>query len=255
MRSPRPITSRHNENYKRWMRLLESRGIRQEGQFLVFGEKVIRETLINHTKSCLELINNAQRSIRLESPPKVTQYVLDRDLFNALDLFGTRFPLLVCCAPEFPSLDLAQASEGLELLCPLSEPSNVGALIRSAQAFGADKVLMLKEAAYPLHPKAVRAASGAIFEQAMYQGPSLEALGSHNIASSISALDSEGKTDLSHVHWPLNVRLLIGEEGLGQPPYAFHNRISIPMAKQVDSLNATIAASIALFSYRRQHPL
>ena len=50
--------------------------------------------------------------------------------------------------------------------------------------------------------------------------------------------------------WPNNARLLLGEEGLGVPDNIKHSQfIKIPMASGVESLNATIAASIALHSH------
>jgi len=176
-----------------------------------------------------------------------------KPLFSQLDLFDTNFPLLVVQAPDWPALDLLQPPQGIELLCPLGDPTNVGALIRTCLGFGVDKLVLLQEAAHPFHPKSTRAASGAIFDQPLYRGPSLEALTNGKIARSIMALDVEGK-DLSQFSWPLNVRLLVGEEGPGQPHYPFGKRLSIPMAQKANSLNATVAASIALYAYRLQHP-
>ena len=55
--------------------------------------------------------------------------------------------------------------------------------------------------------------------------------------------------------WPKDVRLLVGEEGPGLPPFSFGKRIAIPMTESVESLNAVAAASMALYAYRVQHPL
>ena len=54
--------------------------------------------------------------------------------------------------------------------------------------------------------------------------------------------------------WPKDVRLLVGEEGPGLPPFSFGKRLAIPMTESVESLNAVAAASMALYAYRVQHP-
>ncbi len=249
----RSISSPHHPLFKRWGRLLNSRGITQFHQFFLFGEKVIREILSRHSNQCDELITYTGSNFSLQIPPKVSCYRVAKTLFDKLDVFGTRFPLLVCQVREIPVLELHHPPQGFEVLCPLGDPTNVGALIRTCRGFGVDKLVLLQEAAHPFHPKSTRAASGAIFDQPLYRGPSLEALTNGKIARSIMALDVEGK-DLSQFSWPLNVRLLVGEEGPGQPHYPFGKRLSIPMAQKANSLNATVAASIALYAYRLQHP-
>jgi TrmH family RNA methyltransferase len=70
----------------------------------------------------------------------------------------------------------------------------------------------------------------------------------------ITAIDLKGE-NLSSWKWPKNVRLLIGEEGVGLTKQAFPRILGIQQTKKANSLNAAIAAGIALFSYRQQHPL
>jgi len=56
---------------------------------------------------------------------------------------------------------------------------------------------------------------------------------------------------MSTVEWSKNVRLLIGEEGVGVPPFHFAKRLCIPQNNTSIPLNATVAGSIALYAYRR----
>jgi len=189
------------------------------------------------------------------SPPThVKPYVLVKNLFRQLDIFGTHFPLLICRTPELPLIDLRESPQGLEVLCPLSDPSNVGAVIRSCLAFGIHKVIMLQEASLPFHPKAVRASSGAILRQPLFQGPSLDGVIEQSDSKTLVALDMEGEP-LDKFTWPKNLRLLIGQEGPGLPdPFPFRG-LAVPMGSSANSLNAVVAASIALYGYRLQHPL
>ena len=88
--------------------------------------------------------------------------LLKKHLYNELDTFNTNAPLLVIQTPEIPEWDY-RLTEGCNLLIPFQDPVNVGAVIRSAAGFGVKKIIMLKEAAHPFHPRSIRASTGAVF--------------------------------------------------------------------------------------------
>ena len=249
--SPSLITSVHNPRMQRWRRLLESKGIAQFGQFLISGERLVRETLAQQEPRCLELIFPPGSTHGFSGFPRVQGYSINQHLFDLLDIFGTGFPLLVCRAPEFPVVDLNIPPEGLEVLCPLGDPVNVGAVIRTAVAMGANKVILLEEAAHPLHPKSVRSASGTLFAGTLCRGPSIRDL---TTQSQAVGLDLTGESLPTFV-WPSNIRILVGEEGKGVGPLNVGPRVTIGMSSGVESLNATMAAGIAMYAYRVQHPL
>jgi len=253
------ISSRDNEVFGVLAACLEPKGIRKHGYFHVFGRRAVHDTLASHGALARNLIlgaglHTADDALAKIAGEKATGQFslieLSKPLFDELDLFGTKTPILFLQAPEFPAADLTKAPQGLEVLCALSDPSNVGALLRSAAAFGASKIILLQESASPLHPRAVRSASAATLITPLERGPSIRALG--EIRGPIAALDMHGE-DLNRFQWPRDTRLLLGEEGLGVPEDLPDARlIRIPMQKGVESLNATVAASIALYSYRAQ---
>jgi TrmH family RNA methyltransferase len=127
-------------------------------------------------------------------------------------------------------------------------------MIRSSCAFHVTSLILLREAAHPFHLKAIRASSGGVFHQEMSWGPGVADLHKEEVLQWITAIDLKGK-NLSVWKWPRNVRLLIGEEGVGLKKQAFSKILTIPQTKKANSLNAAIAASIAIYSYRLQHPL
>jgi len=139
----------------------------------------------------------------------------------------------------------------LEVLCPLGDPANVGALLRSCAGFGLKRFVLLKECANPLLPKSIRSCAGGIFDIQLFTGPAIDDL--INIED-LMVLDMDG-TSLEAVSWPKNARLLVGEEGPGIASRKFKNKIKIPLSNYTDSLNATVAASIAIYDYRKQHPI
>lgn len=245
------ISSAQNAHVKRWVALREARGIERFRQCLVAGEKVVRETLAQHPALCLELIHLTGTPLPFSIPAHVRAYALTTPLFEKIDLFGTGAPILVCQVPPFPSIDLEAKPSGLEIICPLGDPANVGALIRTAAAMGVKRVILLKESAHPYHPKAIRAASGTTFTVSLAQGPSIKDLPE---SATWVTLDTQGES-LSAFHWPNDVRLLVGEEGPGLPPVTSGTRVAVPMTDSVESLNAVVAAGMALYAYRVQHPL
>lgn len=244
------ISSPQNPRFKRWLGLLDSRGIERAQQYILSGEKVVREVVERHPANCLEWLCPPGTSPSFPKQDHVPIFSLAASLFQQLDIFGTRHPLLVCQAPLLPLTDLTQPPQGIELLCPLGDPANVGALIRTAAAMNVDRVVLLQEAAHPFHPKSVRAASGAIFHQPLLRGPSISAL-TH--VRDMIGLDKNGHS-LPHFDWPRDIRVMVGEEGQGVPILPSQKNVAIPIAEKIDSFNAVVATGIALYAYRVQHP-
>lgn len=154
--------------------------------------------------------------------------------------------LLVGDLPELAVADLGKPPQGLELICALGNPDNLGALLRSAAAFGASRVILLAEAAHPFHPRALRSGANAQFELELVRGPRWQDL---NLAAGpLIALDAGGES-VFDFDWPKDLRLVLGEEGQGLPSGLKLHRLAIPTTGAVESLNASVAASLALFSY------
>lgn len=242
------ITSPSNDLFKKCLELDKRRGQTKHGLYMVSGEPVVLEYALkfpDEVESILYLSEHKEQMPSLFAEKFKKKHVeFSPELFDKLDMFQTKFPLLLVKLPSLPVWNFEW--KGLALLCPLGEASNVGALARSALAFQVDHFVLLKEAASPFLPKAVRAASGALPHLKFYSGPSVLELGA--FAPQIHALDMQGENIYSY-KWPKNLCLLVGEEGRGIPDAAFQ-KVSIPMNKNSESLNAMIAASLALFHFR-----
>ncbi|MGE0529182.1 MAG: TrmH family RNA methyltransferase [Bdellovibrionales bacterium] len=243
------VSSAQNPLYKTWLSLLESRGIKNERRALVSGRRVLAELIEQDPTQILEFLLPPG----INEPPVrgVPTYRLTPPLFQSLDVIGTRSTLAIIRAPELESWE-AREPDGLELIVALSDPSNLGALLRSADAFGARRVILTEECASPYLPRATRAASGSTFRLSLERtGPLAHVSTSHGPICGLDALGDR----ITHYDWPQNVYLVLGEEGRGLPSRLALTRLRIPMQSQVESLNATVAASIALFSYRQIWPL
>jgi len=177
-------------------------------------------------------------------------YVLKKSLYNELDVSGTGGLLLVVRLPELGEWD-GSAAEGCTLLVPFQDPANAGAVIRSAAAFGVERVVMLREAVNPFHPRCVRASGGAVFGVTLLRGPSIGELSRFREEKGFDlvALDRAGEP-IADFRFPGGFALLAGVEGPGLPDALRASAVSIPIEGGVESLNAAVAASIALYAGR-----
>jgi RNA methyltransferase, TrmH family len=248
------MESPNNANFKRWKELLSSRGIKKHGQFLVFGKKLVQEILEQNPSEILEKIDFSGDTDSVRTTNSIRGFELSLSLFKELDLFGTASTILVCRMPEIPVWDSSLPPSELELVSPIGDPSNLGALLRSSLAFDVSQIVLLRESAHPFHPKSIRALSANPYSLNLLKGPDLKSI-LEMPPPGVVALDSQGKS-LSGFKWPKNIRLLVGEEG---PGFSGNLRkvssLKIDVSSTTESLNATVAASIAMFSFRSQHPL
>jgi len=234
------IESAQNETFKRLLSLLSAKGLKEEGLFLLSGEKLIHEFLKNPNLKVTYEIPAPGHSPLLEMAKQVE---LTPALFAQIDILGTHFNILVLEQPPIPALtaeDLKNyAPQGIELVVPIGDPGNLGALIRSCEAFRIPRVFLTREAAHPFLPKTVKASAGSVLRLPLAKGPQLSEFPSHCIA-----LDPSG-TSIDEFIWPKADLLIVGEEGPGFGDNHFATRIRIPTSG-VESLNVVVAASIAL---------
>lgn len=138
----------------------------------------------------------------------------------------------------------------------IKDPGNLGTMIRTAAAAGAGAVLLSPETVDPFGTKVVRASMGAVFSIPLVFASrhelsrELKRFGFLRTAAALSQGKPYYQADLSK-----RVALIIGSESVGPDPAvmaAVDQRLTIPMAAGVESLNAAIAAAILLYECRRQ---
>jgi len=244
---PKLISSDQNATFKNLQKLLSSKGIQDQGLALIAGDKIIPEIVSQHP----ERISSWITAEGGEAPPAgVPWLILAKQLFEELNQFGTRSPLVTVQLPPFANWsDTASWPAGCSLFLALQNPENLGGVIRSAAAFGVSRIVLLKEAAHPFHPKAMRAAGTALLASRFERGPSILELSVKG--APLFALDANGQS-LATTKFPQHFALLPGVEGPGLPEHlTTAQRLSIPMAPGVESLNAATATAIALYEWRR----
>lgn len=141
------------------------------------------------------------------------------------------------------------------MLAGVQDPGNAGAIIRTAEAFGATGALLLHGSVHPENPKFLRASAGSAFRlphlHGLHFGEALECLRRHRARLYAAVPRAPRSIDDVEVDRPL--ALAIGAEGPGvpQPILAAALQVSIPHLRKVESLNAAVAASIFLYHVAR----
>jgi TrmH family RNA methyltransferase len=146
----------------------------------------------------------------------------------------------------YRAADLPRGSREVTLaLWRVSDPGNVGTLIRSADAFGA-AVALSPECADPLGPRALRASAGAIFRVPLVEWP--------EPSERCVALVAHGGVPLSEIDLSPPVTLLLGSEREGLPDRFVTDRYkaTIPLPGDAESLNVAAAGAIALYELSRR---
>jgi len=135
------------------------------------------------------------------------------------------------------------------MLDGIEDPHNFGAILRSADAFGVDGIVIKKRNEVPLNSTVAKVSTGAInwvkvaivsnLSQAIEQ---LKKSGFWIVAS-----DGSGKQDYDKVDYKSPIALVIGSEGSGIAPLVLKNSdfiVKIPMTGHVNSLNASVASAV-----------
>lgn len=241
------LTSKNNPLIKETASLKERKGRKELGLFLVEGVKMAKEC----QNSALEM----ERIFLSESYVKeTTSYGFDENKTVVVSDEVMRFlsdektPQGVLCRVKIPKKELCAPSASALLLDGVSDPGNVGAIIRTANAAGYSEIYLTNGCADPYSPKSVRASMSGVFFTKLYMGERAEILSVLENESIVSA-DMNGKNVFAYKP-PKKFVLAIGNEANGLS-LEVRNRsketVKIPMQSTQESLNAAVSAGILMY--------
>lgn len=183
-------------------------------------------------------------------------HVLPDDVFRGISATEASQGVIALVRPPQWSIDQLFRGHSLTMaLDGLQDPGNAGAILRAAEAFGATGVAFLKGTVSPYNPKCLRASAGSIFRvpivASLDQQLFLAAAEQRKI--SLLALMPKGAVDISEAALGDKCAIIVGSEGrgVGERLRDRATAIRIP-TMSVESLNAALAAGIALFVARQQ---
>lgn len=191
------------------------------------------------------------RLVERSAPARVT--LLGDSLYDALSTVESPTGVIAAVRPPSPRPAPPTASLAL-LLEDIQDPGNVGMLLRSAAAAGAEHVLLSPSCAFAWSPKVLRAAMGAHFALNIVEKADLAAWLPAFRGTSV-ALAGEAGESLYDLDLGGPLALVVGNEGAGlsrELRAAATKCARIPMPGRMESLNAATAVSIALFEALRQ---
>lgn len=248
------ITSRDNERVKFARHLARSAAFRaQQGLFFAEGRRLCADLAQTLKAACV-----FYTEVAAQSWPEVAQLAPEAYCVSApvaQKLAGVQTHQGVFCLFATPAGSLASlaAQKGVLLCENLQDPANVGAVLRSAAAFGFGGAV-LQQCADPYGEKALRASMGAVGRlPVVTSAPLAEAavwLRQQKVPLVAAALQHSQPLQSAGVTGP--VGLLIGNEGNGLSPEALalaNVRVCIPLQSGVESLNAAVAASVLMFAF------
>jgi len=248
------ITSPTNDRIKWLVRLRERRHRDDEGVFVVEGERLYRRALEAGLRPRVSFVAVDSSVDTVGETMTVAPTALDKASYRSrADKVIAVFPQLNTRLErvETPADPLLLVAEDVE------KPGNLGAMLRTAAAAGADALIAVGGKPDPHNPNAVRASTGALFTTALAVSaweeldPWLKERDIEVLCSTPTATEPVWDIDLTGP-----VALVVGAEdaGVSERAAAVCDRaVQIPQVTgTVDSLNVSVAAGVLLFESRRQ---
>jgi TrmH family RNA methyltransferase len=255
------ITSAANPTIKLARSLHRKRVRYRERAILVEGMRTIQSALDLGMRPRTVLIDASRVSdvdgsllSRLRDSSARTLLV-DSTLFEQVTDTEHPQPLVAIC--DMPTLKLPVDSSFVIALDGVRDPGNLGTLVRSAAAAGADGVALLRGSVDPYNPKVVRATVGTVFAIPVQTFTSLDDIVQCCFLKRpiVVISDSAGGLSYDEIDWNRPALVVIGGEagGVSEHPRTYADVVArIPMAPGVESLNAAVAGSIIAFEVARQ---
>lgn len=237
-------------------RLTQRRGRDLAGRFLVEGRQAVREALKAERLVQEVIVQDPSRHADLLAGTAVQVWQADEPVMRQLsDTVTPQGVVAVCRQFSFGWDDLRDAR--LIVICAqVRDPGNAGTVIRCADAFGADGVVLTAGSVDIYNPKTVRSTVGSLFHMPILTGVTLtEAVDrARAMGLQVLAADGEGEPlDLKAAKGELSrpTAWIMGNEAWGLPredAELADTSVAVPMWGQAESLNLSSAAAVCLYA-------
>ncbi len=216
----------------------------EEGKFIVEGNKSVREFLasdysVEEVVGTEEFYNQLENEILPESA-----YLCSVKSLSSLGAFKSNKSALAVVRIKQPGTLLIKSNEFVLALDEINDPGNLGTIIRVADWYGINKLLLGNNSADIYNPKVVSATKGSLTRVTVYYVNLLECLAKYD--GDILAADMKGQP-LSSIKTLNSGILLMGSESHGishaLDPY-ITKRLTIPGRGGAESLNVAVATGI-----------
>lgn len=258
------ITSRQNETVKQYAKLLQSGPRRETGLFLCEGARLCSDAADSGVEILAFYVTDKAFEkyetycARIKEKAQRSYWISDH---VAPLLSDTKNPQGVYCVCRIPALvgDFSgiQCQGSYLALENMQDPTNLGTVLRTAEALGVDGVILGGSCCDPFSPKVLRGSMGAVFRMKMYHCPDIPAalkeMNSLGFSTMASVVDSTAEA-VTAMDFTVPSVMVIGNEGNGLTDAAIEacsHRCTIPMLGRAESFNASAASSILLWEMMR----
>jgi tRNA G18 (ribose-2'-O)-methylase SpoU len=233
---------------------------RDGGRFIAEGENVVRRLLQSQTP--VESVLVAQRKCEAIGPliaQGVAMLAAEDELIENIIGFEFHSGVLACgirpARQDLATVIPPPPRPALVAVCQeITNPANMGSLIRICAALGADAMVLGERCCDPYFRQSVRVSMGTIFAMPLVRSENLlvdlERLGSSEKCETWATVASGPADALSHLRRPTRVAVVFGNESAGldeRTIRACRRRVTIPMRRGTDSLNVAIASALFLY--------
>jgi TrmH family RNA methyltransferase len=260
----REVSSRQNSTIKALRKAFAHGELTDNGCCAIESTKIIEEAIRSGLKFDAVIFSESGASGKAaerllpQIKAQVECLVVPDDIFkSAVDTESPQGVAALVFPREFKLIDILAAPDSMVVAASgIQDPGNLGTILRSAEAFGANGAILGEQTVSRFNPKAIRASAGSIFRLPC-------------VASKLNDAAKELRKNgfrlvgtSSHEGVPLDgakltgaVALVIGSEGSGLSHELISQMdelVNIPHSAKVESLNAGVAASVLLYEASRQ---
>ena len=260
---PEMITSVQNDKIKELYKLLRNRKFREEsGLFVLEGATLAREAVLSentiHSAFCTDLAEkNYPEAVHAVWKKAKNTYIVQEHIPEKLS--DQKVPQGIFVVVEYPKENTkAVLGNRVLILDGIQDPGNLGAIARSALAFGFDTLILSQNTVDAYSPKSQRAAMGALLRCRIIDGnitkDAVQMLRDNGFCI-IAAAVGEDSLLVNNVVLSGKMALLIGSEAHGVSLDILKccdSSVMIPMDCRTESLNAAVAAGIIMWEIRSQ---
>ena len=256
------ITSTSNVQIKQITALLKKSKERKEQKaFVVEGRKMFEEILEHPERIIRAYFSESYVKEKYADKvfPEIPYEIVADSVFDAMaETVTPQGVLAVVRMPEYSLEEMIQNAGTLVLLENLRDPGNLGTIIRTAEAAGVSGVILSKESVDIYNPKVIRSTMGAVYRVPfLYVEDFQKLLGELTVREvRLLAAHLKGTKTFDKADYSGKVGILIGNEANGLSEEASElaqEKVLIPMAGKVESLNAAVAAALLMYeAFRKQ---
>jgi 23S rRNA (guanosine2251-2'-O)-methyltransferase len=232
-------------------------GTRDDGNHVLYGIHTVVEALKNPKRRFIKLVGTENGIMRLQETgalPLSPEIVKPEDIGRQLPKDAVHQGVLLIAEPlDTVAIEKLPADGLVVALDQVTDPHNVGAILRSAAAFGVTAMIVTGRHSPEVTGVLAKAASGALehvpFVEVKNLAKALEELGERGYQR--IGLDSDGATTIGDVKLKRPLCLVLGAEGKGLRPVTQAQCdvvARLPMPGAIQSLNVSNAAAIALYA-------